>query len=176
MRCPKCGGQEDRVIDSRSSKEGATIRRRRECLSCSHRFTTYEEIEHELLTVIKRDGRREPFSKDKLVMGMKRACQKRPVSEESIGTAVDRIVEGVAEDYEREVPAQVIGERVMRELRALDPVAYIRFASIYRQFEEITDFVEEATRLAALPKPDKRQMELLGGGEESPDVRKKERA
>lgn len=176
MRCPKCGGQEDRVIDSRSSKEGATIRRRRECLSCNHRFTTYEEIEHELLTVIKRDGRREPFSKDKLVMGMKRACQKRPVSEESIGTAVDRIVEGVAEDYEREVPAQVIGERVMRELRALDPVAYIRFASIYRQFEEITDFVEEATRLAALPKPDKRQMELLGGGEESPDVRKKERA
>lgn len=109
-------------------------------------------------------------------MGMKRACQKRPVSEESIGTAVDRIVEGVAEDYEREVPAQVIGERVMRELRALDPVAYIRFASIYRQFEEITDFVEEATRLAALPKPDKRQMELLGGGEEVPDVRKKERA
>jgi transcriptional repressor NrdR len=129
-----------------------------------------------LLTVIKRDGRREPFSKDKLVMGMKRACQKRPVSEESIGTAVDRIVEGVAEDYEREVPAQVIGERVMRELRALDPVAYIRFASIYRQFEEITDFVEEATRLAALPKPDKRQMELLGGSEEIPDVRKKERA
>jgi transcriptional repressor NrdR len=129
-----------------------------------------------LLTVIKRDGRREPFSKEKLVMGMKRACQKRPVSEESIGTAVDRIVEGVAEDYEREVPAQVIGERVMRELRALDPVAYIRFASIYRQFEEITDFVEEATRLAALPKPDKRQMELLGGGEEVPDVRKKERA
>ena len=176
MRCPKCGGQEDRVIDSRSSKEGATIRRRRECLSCSHRFTTYEEIEHELLTVIKRDGRREPFSKDKLVMGMKRACQKRPVSEESIGMAVDHIVEGVAEDYEREVPAQVIGERVMRELRALDPVAYIRFASIYRQFEEITDFVEEATRLAALPKPDKRQMELLGGGQENPDVRKKERA
>ena len=176
MRCPKCGGQEDRFIDSRSSKEGATIRRRRECLSCSHRFTTYEEIEHELLTVIKRDGRREPFSKEKLVMGMKRACQKRPVSEESIGTAVDRIVEGVAEDYEREVPAQVIGERVMRELRALDPVAYIRFASIYRQFEEITDFVEEATRLAALPKPDKRQMELLGGGGETPDVRKKERA
>ena len=175
MLCPKCGGQEDRVIDSRSSKEGATIRRRRECLSCNHRFTTYEEIEHELLAVIKRDGRREPFSKDKLVMGMKRACQKRPVSEESIGTAVDRIVEGVSEDYEREVPAQVIGERVMRELHALDPVAYIRFASIYRQFEEITDFVEEATRLAALPKPDKRQMELLGGEEEIPEVRKKER-
>jgi transcriptional repressor NrdR len=175
MRCPKCGGQEDRVIDSRSSKEGATIRRRRECLSCNHRFTTYEEIEHELLTVIKRDGRREPFSKDKLVMGMKRACQKRPVSEESIGLAVDRIVEGVSEDYEREVPAQVIGERVMRELHALDPVAYIRFASIYRQFEEITDFVEEATRLAALPKPDKRKMELLGGEEDIPEVRKKER-
>jgi transcriptional repressor NrdR len=92
-----------------------------------------------------------------------------------MGLAVDRIVEGVSEDYEREVPAQVIGERVMRELHALDPVAYIRFASIYRQFEEITDFVEEATRLAALPKPDKRQMELLGGEEDIPEVRKKER-
>lgn len=160
MRCPKCGGQEDRVIDSRASKEGATIRRRRECLQCGHRFTTYEEIELDLLTVIKRDGRREPFSREKLVMGIKRACQKRPVAEEEIASAVGRIVEGLAADFDREVSAQEIGERVMRELRRLDPVAYIRFASIYRQFEEIHDFVEEATRLASQPKPDKRQMEL----------------
>jgi transcriptional repressor NrdR len=172
MRCPKCGTQEDRVIDSRSSKEGATIRRRRECLACAHRFTTYEEIEHELLTVIKRDGRREPFSRDKLVTGIQRACQKRPVSAEAIADAVERIVEGLAAEYEREVPAQAVGERVMRELRALDPVAYIRFASIYRQFEEITDFVEEATRLASLPRPDKRQMELPVAGEAGDGKRK----
>lgn len=172
MRCPKCGTQEDRVIDSRSSKEGATIRRRRECLSCSHRFTTYEEIEHELLTVIKRDGRREPFSREKLVTGIQRACQKRPVSAEAIADAVERIVEGLAAEYEREVPAPAVGERVMRELRALDPVAYIRFASIYRQFEEITDFVEEATRLASLPRPDKRQMELPVAGETGEGRRK----
>jgi transcriptional repressor NrdR len=172
MRCPKCGTQEDRVIDSRSSKEGATIRRRRECLACTHRFTTYEEIEHELLTVIKRDGRREPFSRDKLVTGIQRACQKRPVSAEAIADAVERIVEGLAAEYEREVPAQAVGERVMRELRALDPVAYIRFASIYRQFEEITDFVEEATRLASLPRPDKRQMELPVAGEAGDGKRK----
>lgn len=172
MRCPKCGTQEDRVIDSRSSKEGATIRRRRECLACTHRFTTYEEIEHELLTVIKRDGRREPFSREKLVTGIQRACQKRPVGAEAIADAVERIVEGLAAEYEREVPAQAVGERVMRELRALDPVAYIRFASIYRQFEEITDFVEEATRLASLPRPDKRQMELPVAGEAGDGKRK----
>jgi transcriptional repressor NrdR len=160
------------VIDSRSSKEGATIRRRRECLACTHRFTTYEEIEHELLTVIKRDGRREPFSREKLVMGIQRACQKRPVSAEAIADAVERIVEGLASEYEREVPAQSVGERVMRELRGLDPVAYIRFASIYRQFEEITDFVEEATRLASLPRPDKRQMELPVAGEAGDGKRK----
>jgi transcriptional repressor NrdR len=160
MRCPKCGGQEDRVIDSRASKEGATIRRRRECLACAHRFTTYEEIEYELLTVTKRDGRREPFSREKLLAGIKRACQKRPVSEEAIAGAVERILESVAAEYDREVPAHAIGERVMRELRQLDPVAYIRFASIYRQFEEVTDFVAEAQRLAALPRPDKNQMSL----------------
>lgn len=160
------------MIDSRSSKEGATIRRRRECLACTHRFTTYEEIEHELLTVIKRDGRREPFSRDKLVTGIQRACQKRPVSAEAIADAVERIVEGLASEYEREVPAQSVGERVMRELRGLDPVAYIRFASIYRQFEEITDFVEEATRLASLPRPDKRQMELPVAGEAGDGKRK----
>ena len=158
MRCPKCTGQEDRVIDSRSSKEGATIRRRRECLSCSHRFTTYEEIEHELLVIIKRDGRREPFSREKLVAGIKRACQKRPVPEEAIANAVERIAESLSSSFDREVPAREVGARVMHELHSLDAVAYIRFASIYRQFEEVTDFVEEAQRLASLGPPDKRQM------------------
>ena len=173
MRCPKCAGQDDKVIDSRSSKEGALIRRRRECLSCNHRFTTYEQVEHDLLTVIKRDGRREPFSREKLLTGIKRACQKRPVAEEDIAVAVEHILESIAADFDREVPSEAIGERVMRELRRLDPVAYIRFASIYRQFEEITDFVEEANRIAAMPRPDKRQMELAVD-EPEPD-RKKER-
>lgn len=169
MRCPKCAGQEDRVIDSRSSKEGATIRRRRECLACSHRFTTYEEIEHEQLTIIKRDGRREPFSREKLVAGIKRACQKRPVSEADIAGAVERVMEYLPANFDREVPAQEVGARVMHELRSLDPVAYIRFASIYREFEEVRDFVEEAHRLASLPKPDKRQMSLeLTAGQEAP--------
>ena len=163
MRCPKCAGQEDKVIDSRSSKDGALIRRRRECLGCEHRFTTYEQVEHDLLTVIKRDGRRESFSRDKLVAGMRRACQKRPVAEEDIAMAVENILGSIGADFDREVPSDAIGERVMRELRRLDPVAYIRFASIYRQFEEIHDFVEEATRLAAMPRPDKRQMELAVG-------------
>ncbi|MFM7100333.1 MAG: transcriptional regulator NrdR, partial [Verrucomicrobiota bacterium] len=149
MRCPKCGGQEDRVIDSRASKEGATIRRRRECTGCTHRYTTYEQIEYELLTVMKRDGRREPFSREKLVAGMRRACQKRPVSEQDVADAVERVVEGVGANYEREVPSKAIGERVMEELRGLDPVAYIRFASIYREFAEVSDFVDEARRLEA---------------------------
>jgi len=173
MRCPKCAGQEDKVIDSRSSKEGALIRRRRECLACNHRFTTYEQVEHDLLTVIKRDGRREAFSREKLLSGMRRACQKRPVAEADIAMAVEHILESLAADFDREVPSEAIGERVMRELRRLDPVAYIRFASIYRQFEEINDFVEEATRIAAMPKPDKRQMELAVGEAEA--IKRKER-
>lgn len=161
MRCPKCGGEEDRVIDSRASKEGATIRRRRECLGCEHRFTTYEEIEREQLTVLKRDGRREPFSREKLQRSMERACQKRPVSGEDIEGAVERVLDDLGRTFDREVVGTEIGERVMRELRQLDAVAYIRFASIYRQFAEVNDFVQEATRIASLPRPDKRQMTLL---------------
>jgi transcriptional repressor NrdR len=162
MRCPKCAGQDDRVIDSRASKEGATIRRRRECLHCGHRFTTYEQIEHDPLMVEKRDGRREEFSKEKLAASLKRACQKRPVSEDAIAGAVDNISEQLASKYDREVRSTLIGERVMRELRALDKVAYVRFASIYRNFDEAEDFVDEVERLAAQPAPDKRQLELIG--------------
>jgi len=160
MRCPKCGCQEDKVIDSRASKEGATIRRRRECLSCSYRFTTYEEIEHEQLMVVKRDGRREPLNKEKLLLSMKRACQKRPVSEEDLANAAERIVNELSDANEREVKASIIGDCVMRALRSLDQVAYVRFASIYRNFEEATEFVSEVNRLATLPKPDKRQLAL----------------
>lgn len=149
MRCPKCGRQDDKVIDSRASREGATIRRRRECTGCEHRFTTYEEIERENLTVLKRDGRHEEFTKEKLFSGIKKACQKRPISPKVIEDLVDRIVDEVTDKYEREVPAEVIGKLVMDGLRAIDEVAYVRFASVYRRFQEATDFVHEVKKLEA---------------------------
>ncbi|MBM3879574.1 MAG: transcriptional repressor NrdR [Verrucomicrobia bacterium] len=147
MRCPKCGCVDDKVIDSRASKEGTTIRRRRECLQCAHRFTTYEEVEQQGLVVIKRDGRREEFDKEKLLQGIRKACQKRPVSPQAIDEAVDRIVADLLDKYDDEVPCLAIGERVMEELRGLDGVAYVRFASVYRRFEEATDFLQAVKRL-----------------------------
>jgi transcriptional repressor NrdR len=147
MRCPKCGCQDDKVIDSRASREGATIRRRRECIGCGYRFTTYEEIERAGLLVLKRDGRREEFSKAKLLSGLKKACQKRPISPKVIEDLVERIVNDITDKYEREVPAQVIGNLVMDGLRAVDDVAYVRFASVYRRFQEATDFVHEVKKL-----------------------------
>ena len=135
------------MIDSRASREGSTIRRRRECLKCSHRFTTYEEIEHEGLMVVKRDGRREEFSKEKLLSGLKKACQKRPISPKAIEDIVEKIVDEITDKYEREVPGMAVGERVMEALRGLDPVAYVRFASVYRRFEEATEFVREVKKL-----------------------------
>jgi transcriptional repressor NrdR len=149
MRCPKCSCQEDKVIDSRSSREGSTIRRRRECLSCGHRFTTYEEIEHEGLMVIKRDGRREEFSKEKLLAGVRKSCQKRAISPKLIEDLVERIVDEITDKYEREVPCMAIGERVMEGLRDIDEVAYVRFASVYRRFKEATDFVQAVKKLEA---------------------------
>src|SRR5215831_6106031 len=147
MRCPKCGCQEDKVIDSRASREGATIRRRRECLGCGYRFKTYEEIERAGLVVLKHDDRREEFSKDKLFSGIRKACQKRPVSPKVIEDLVERIVNEVTDKYEREVPAEVIGKLVMDGLREIDEVAYVRFASVYRRFQEATDFVHEVKKL-----------------------------
>jgi transcriptional repressor NrdR len=147
MRCPKCGCQDDKVIDSRASREGATIRRRRECIGCGFRFTTYEEVEHEGLLVLKRDGRREGFSKDKLMSGIKKACQKRPISPKVIEDLVEKIVNDVTDKYEREVPGEVIGKLVMDALRQMDEVAYVRFASVYRRFQEATDFVHEVKKL-----------------------------
>ena len=149
MRCPKCTCQDDKVIDSRASREGATIRRRRECIACGYRFTTYEEVEQAGLLVLKRDGRREEFSKEKLLSGLKKACQKRPISPKVIEDLVERLVNDITDKYEREVPAQVIGKLVMDGLRATDDVAYVRFASVYRRFQEATDFVHEVKKLEA---------------------------
>jgi transcriptional repressor NrdR len=147
MRCPKCGCQDDKVIDSRASREGATIRRRRQCIACGNRFTTYEEVERAGLLVLKRDGRHEEFSREKLLSGLKKACQKRPISPKVIEDLIERIVNEVTDKYEREVPAEVIGKLVMESLRATDDVAYVRFASVYRRFQEATDFVHEVKKL-----------------------------
>ena len=135
------------MIDSRSSREGATIRRRRECAACGYRFTTYEQVEHAELMVLKRDGRREELSKEKLLVGIKKACQKRPVSSEAMEELLERVIRQVTDKYEREVPAEVIGRALMEELRKLDEVAYVRFASVYRRFQEATDFVHEVKKL-----------------------------
>lgn len=149
MRCPKCGCQDDKVIDSRASREGATIRRRRECLNCEHRYTTYEEIERAGLLVIKRDGRREEFSKEKLLVGIRKACQKRSISPKQLDDAVEKIAEDINNHFDREVPSMEIGERVMTALQELDEVAYVRFASVYRRFAEATEFVQEVQKLEA---------------------------
>ena len=149
MRCPKCGCQEDKVIDSRASREGATIRRRRECSQCRHRFTTYEEVEHEGLMVLKRDGRHEEFSREKLLSGIRKACQKRPVSPKAMEDLVDHIVATVTARFESEVPGDAIGTLVMDGLREMDSVAYVRYASVYRRFNEATDFVLEVKNLEA---------------------------
>lgn len=147
MRCLKCGCQEDKVIDSRSSRDGSTIRRRRECLRCGYRFTTYEEIQHDGIMVIKRDGRRETFSKDKLLSSLRKACQKRPVSAIEIEELASGITAQIIKNYDTEVPFKDVGELVMHGLRELDKVAYVRYASIYRRFEEATEFVQEVKKL-----------------------------
>jgi transcriptional repressor NrdR len=149
MRCPKCGCQDDKVIDSRASREGATIRRRRQCLSCGCRFTTYEEVERGGLMVLKHDGRHEEFSREKLLSGIKKACQKRPISPKVIEDLAERIFNEVTDKYEREVPSDVVGKLVMDGLRQIDEVAYVRFASVYRRFQEATDFVNEVNKLEA---------------------------
>ena len=148
MRCPYCDGLEDRVVDSRSSKEGTAIRRRRECLSCGRRFTTYEYIEDTPLTIIKTDGRREPFDKNKLVVKLQMALNKRPISMNQIEEVADRIEANLIGRGEKEITANpTIGELVMEELKALDEVAYVRFASVYRQFKDLRDFENELKEL-----------------------------
>jgi transcriptional repressor NrdR len=147
MRCSKCGCQEDKVIDSRTSREGGTIRRRRECLSCGHRFTTYEVIENEAIAVVKRDDRRESFSAEKLLQSLRIACRKRPVSPGKLEEIADRIVQEIGDKYAREVPSMAVGERVMAALKDLDQVAYVRYASVYRRFEEPREFIQEVQKL-----------------------------
>lgn len=147
MRCPKCGCQDDKVIDSRASREGVAIRRRRECTRCGHRYTTYEQIERPRLLVLKRDGRTEEFSRDKLQGSIEKACQKRVISQEAITNLVEQIVDDVSNMFDREVPYGAIGSRVMDGLRGIDPVAYVRYASVYRRFDEATDFVQEVKKL-----------------------------
>lgn len=143
MKCPFCTCIDTRVVDSRLGKEGNNIRRRRECSECDRRFTTYERIEDTLPLVIKKDGRREPFDRHKIIGGMQRACEKRPVSIATIEKLVEQMELSFQESPEREIPASRIGEIVMQELHELDEVAYVRFASVYRQFKDINEFMKE---------------------------------
>lgn len=141
MRCPKCGEVDDKVIDSRAVRDGSVIRRRRVCGSCDHRFTTYEEVVKVSLRVIKRDGRNEELNREKLLGGVLRACEKRPISTEKIDELVDGLIAELESEYEREVPCSVIGKRVMDRLEKLDEVAYVRFASVYKRFRDVNQFL-----------------------------------
>ena len=141
MRCPKCSHLEDKVIDSRAANNGAVIRRRRTCLRCGHRFTTYEEVVRARLRVIKRDGRHEDLDRNKLVSGIQRACEKRPISSDDIEALVDSIIEEVEAENEGDVPSHVIGKKVMDRLEKLDEVAFVRFASVYRRFKDVNQFL-----------------------------------
>ncbi|MBW2194091.1 MAG: transcriptional repressor NrdR [Deltaproteobacteria bacterium] len=143
MRCPYCSELENKVIDSRMAKEGNTVRRRRQCLACNSRFTTYERVEHLPLVLIKKDNRREPFNREKILKGMQRACQKRNISINTLELFIDNLERELQEFGEKEVPASMVGERVMRKLQELDDVAYVRFASVYREFKDINDFMSE---------------------------------
>jgi transcriptional repressor NrdR len=143
MKCPFCHADEDKVIDSRSSKDGGIIRRRRECVKCERRFTTYERVEEMLPMLVKKDGRREVYDRLKVIGGLKKACEKRPVSTTAIEQIADRIEQMLQERGEKEIPSSVVGEAVMRELHKLDQVAYVRFASVYREFKDVNEFMRE---------------------------------
>lgn len=142
MKCPYCGHNEDRVLDTREQKEGELIRRRRECIKCKSRFSTVETLNLNFPMIVKKDGRREPFSKEKIFKGLQAACQKRPVSSARLESVVDRISSWVINRGEKEIPSRLIGQKVMMELRLLDDVAYVRFASVYRTFKDVQEFVE----------------------------------
>jgi transcriptional repressor NrdR len=167
MRCPFCQDTENKVIDSRESHEGSVIRRRRECLQCKRRFTTYERVEELYPLIVKKDGRREAFDRDKIVSGLKKACEKRPVSadqvEQTVGD-IERLLQGMGE---KEVASSVIGEEVMRRLRTLDEVAYVRFASVYRSFRDIAEFMNELRELADQSKEGRPKPQPGKGGQPS---------
>ena len=148
MKCPFCDDVEDKVVDSRMAKEGQVIRRRRECLSCKRRYTTYERVEESLPMVVKKDGRREPFDRQKILSGLKKACEKRPISVATIEGVTDRIEKRMQEMGDTEILSRTVGEEVMKELHQLDQVAYVRFASVYREFKDIDQFMDELKALA----------------------------
>jgi transcriptional repressor NrdR len=152
MKCPFCSEIENKVIDSRLSKDASVIRRRRECLTCSRRFTTYEHIEEIPIMIIKKDGRRELFSRDKVRSGMLKACEKRNISMNLIEEFIDDMERDLRESEEKEIPASVIGEKIMGKLHELDDVAYVRFASVYREFKDVNDFVLELKKLLSADK------------------------
>lgn len=151
MKCPFCGNIEDKVIDSRQAGQSESIRRRRECLKCQRRFTTYEHVERSTLMVVKKDGRREPFDRNKILNGIHKACEKRPVGEEQLDELVDDVERTISRAYDKEVPAKEIGDLLMRRLQKLDEVAYVRFASVYRQFRDIGEFMQELRGLLKAP-------------------------
>ena len=148
MRCPFCRALDSNVIDSRLGREGTVTRRRRRCVKCARRFTTYERVEEVLPLVVKKDGRREPYDRSKVVGGLQRACEKRPVSIDTIEAVADAVARRIQEHGTREVPSSAIGEAVMEELRELDTVAYVRFASVYRSFEDVGEFMREVRALS----------------------------
>lgn len=147
MICPFCGANEDKVIDSREATDGAAVRRRRECLKCQRRYTTYERPEESPLLVVKRDGRREGFDRKKILAGLLRACEKRPIAMEKIESLVDEVERELRQEFDKEVSSVEIGERLMQRLQALDEVAYVRFASVYRSFKDINQFLKELREL-----------------------------
>lgn len=162
MKCPKCGELEDKVIDSRPARDGLSVRRRRECLGCTHRFTTYEYIEQQDLRVMKRDGTLEPFSREKMATGIERAFEKRSISRDTMGELVDEIVAELKATHESEVTSKEIGAIVMAKLHATDEVAYLRYASVHHQFHTAEEFVEEVEALEKKVKPNRLQAELFG--------------
>ena len=147
MRCVQCGYLEDKVIDTRMSKVGNCIRRRRECLRCGYRYTTYEQIERTELRVVKRDNLHEALNREKILRGMVKACEKRPVSMEQLDTAADDIIAELHRDHQREVPSSIIGMKVIEKLQTIDPVAYIRYVSVYRQFQNVDEFIDLIRRM-----------------------------
>jgi transcriptional repressor NrdR len=167
MRCPFCGALDTRVIDSRLSQEGDQVRRRRECTECKERFTTYEAAELNMPRVVKSNGNREPFREEKLRAGMLRALEKRPVGSDRIEAAINRIKKRLLARGEREIPSRFIGENVMEELAELDQVAYIRFASVYRSFQDVNEFREVIDRLEQEPKLDENQPDLFNPAADS---------
>ena len=151
MRCPKCGHTDDKVLDSRAARDGAAIRRRRACLACNQRFTTYEEVVKDVVRVVKRDGRREDLSRLKLMSGIMRACEKRPIGPAQIEALVDEVMEELEQSYDAEVPSSVIGEKVMTRLEKLDEVAYVRFASVYKRFADVNQFLSAIQGIVGKP-------------------------